>query len=99
MQRIIGGLLTAALLTVALAACSSNSSTSSSSTASTAVKTSNGAAVFNTNCASCHQSDGKGGAAAPALAGNALVTGAASKVIHIVKNGLTGSVQVNGKTY
>ena len=60
---------------------------------------SNGAAVFNTNCASCHQSDGKGGAAAPPLAGNAVVTGNATKVIHIVKSGLTGSVKVNGKTY
>lgn len=60
---------------------------------------SNGAAVFNTNCASCHQSDGKGGATAPALAGNPLVTGPANKVIHIVKNGLTGAVTVNGKSY
>jgi mono/diheme cytochrome c family protein len=94
MQRIIGSLLTAALLTGALAACSSSSKSSSTGT-----KTSNGAAVFNTNCASCHQSDGKGGGAAPALAGNALVTGNASKVILIVKNGLTGSVRVNGKTF
>lgn len=103
MQRIIGSLLTAALLVGALAACSSSStssnSTSSSTTASAAPKSSNGAAVFTTNCASCHQSDGKGGGAAPALAGNTLVTGTAAKVIHIVKNGLTGSVQVNGKTF
>ena len=106
MQRIIGSLLTAALLAGALAACSSSSSNSASTntgaaTSSTAKKmtASNGPAVFNTNCASCHQSDGKGGPAAPALAGNAVVTGDAAKVIHIVKNGLTGTVQVNGKTY
>jgi cbb3-type cytochrome c oxidase subunit III len=103
MQRFIGSVLTAALLAGAVAACSSSTSTSSSATATSAPAKSttaaNGAAVFNTNCASCHQSDGKGGVTAPTLAGNALVTGTASKVIHIVKNGLTGSVQVNGKTY
>ena len=104
MQRIIGGLLSAALLASSLAACSSSTSTSSSTGAATnntakTMTASNGAAVFNTNCASCHQSDGKGGAAAPALAGNALVTGPANKVIHIVKDGLTGAVTVNGKAY
>ncbi|HET9393522.1 MAG TPA: cytochrome c [Candidatus Rubrimentiphilum sp.] len=106
MQRIIGGLLSAALLASGLAACSSSNSasTSSSTGASTnntakTMTASNGAAVFNTNCASCHQSDGKGGATAPALAGNPLVTGPANKVIHIVKNGLTGAVTVNGKSY
>jgi cbb3-type cytochrome c oxidase subunit III len=106
MQRIIGSVLTAVLLAGALAACSSSSSNSTSSSAGTSTSspakstaTASGAAVFNTNCASCHQADGKGGATAPALAGNALVTGTASKVIHIVKDGLTGSVSVNGKTY
>src|SRR5438477_10515670 len=106
MQRIIGSLAAAALLAGALAACSSSSSNSTSSstgatTGGTAAKmtASNGAAVFNTNCASCHQSDGKGGAAAPPLAGNAVVTGDATKVIHIVKNGLNGSLKVNGTTY
>ena len=59
---------------------------------------SNGAAVYSTNCSSCHQSDGKG-AIGPPLAGNALVTGNPAKVIHIVKNGLTGTISVNGKTF
>lgn len=109
MQRIIGSFLTAALIAGALAACSSGSSTSTATTAAppaTPVKmktaksmaSANGAAVFTTNCASCHASDGKGGAGPP-LAGNALVTGNPAKVIHIVMTGLTGSVQVNGKTY
>jgi mono/diheme cytochrome c family protein len=59
---------------------------------------SNGAAVFSTNCSTCHSSGGKGGIAPP-LAGNALVIGDPQKVIHIVKDGLTGAVQVNGKNY
>ncbi len=59
---------------------------------------SNGVAVYTTNCSTCHQSDGKG-AIGPPLAGNALVTGDASKVIHIVNSGLTGTVSVNGKTF
>jgi mono/diheme cytochrome c family protein len=59
---------------------------------------SNGASVYNTNCSSCHQSDGKGGIGPP-LAGNPFVTGMAGKVIHVVKNGLSGTIQVDGKSY
>ena len=35
----------------------------------------------------------------PPLAGNAVVTGPADKVIHIVKNGLSGKISVNGATF
>lgn len=35
----------------------------------------------------------------PPLAGNAVVTGPADKVISIVKNGLSGKISVNGQTY
>ncbi len=111
MQRSIGIVITAALLAGALAACSSGSSGSTATTTTAASRaapvkmkttksmaSSNGAAVFNTNCASCHQSDGKG-QTGPPLAGNALVTGNPGKVIHIVNSGLTGSVKVNGTTY
>ncbi len=35
----------------------------------------------------------------PPLANNPVVTGDPSKVISIVKNGLTGAIQVNGQTY
>jgi mono/diheme cytochrome c family protein len=60
----------------------------------------NGATIYNANCASCHQMNGKGSAGSfPPLAGNSTVTGPADKVIHIVKNGLTGSIKVNGTTY
>jgi mono/diheme cytochrome c family protein len=101
----------AALLPAGLAACS-NSNGSSASTTTTAASaaapaktkttkvmaSSNGLAVYTTNCSTCHQSDGKG-AIGPPLAGNPVVTGDAGKVIHIVNGGLTGTISVNGKTF
>lgn len=60
----------------------------------------NGSMVYSTNCSTCHSSDGKGSPGAfPPLAGNAVVNGDASNVIHIVKNGLTGTIKVKGATY
>lgn len=103
-------LLAAALVPASLTACSNSngSSTTTTTTAATAapakmkttkvMASSNGLAVYTTNCSTCHQSDGKG-AIGPALAGNPVVTGDASKVIHIVNGGLTGVVKVNGKTF
>jgi mono/diheme cytochrome c family protein len=59
-----------------------------------------GAKVYNTNCSSCHQANGKGQPGVfPPLAGNAAVTGPADKVIHIVKNGLSGKITVGSSTY
>jgi mono/diheme cytochrome c family protein len=59
-----------------------------------------GMKVFTTNCSSCHQANGKGQPGVfPPLAGNAVVTGPADKVITIVKNGLSGKITVNGATY
>lgn len=59
-----------------------------------------GSKVYTTNCSSCHQANGKGQPGVfPPLAGNAVVTGPADKVIHIVKNGLSGKISVNGATY
>jgi mono/diheme cytochrome c family protein len=59
-----------------------------------------GATVFATNCSSCHQASGKGlPGTFPPLAGNAVVTGDPAKVVHIVKDGLTGAIVVNGTTY
>lgn len=75
---------------------------SSSSMSSAAMKGSSGhgAAVYNTNCSTCHQANGKGSPGAfPPLAGNAVVTGDPTKVIHIVKDGLTGAIKVNGQSY
>lgn len=60
----------------------------------------NGSSVYTTNCSSCHQANGKGQPNVfPPLAGNATVTGDPAKVIHIVKNGLSGKISVNGGTY
>ncbi|HEY5257951.1 MAG TPA: cytochrome c [Candidatus Baltobacteraceae bacterium] len=65
-----------------------------------ATSASDGAKVFDTNCSSCHGSDGKGSAGAfPPLAGNPVVVGKATAVIHIVKDGLTGKISVAGQTY
>jgi len=59
-----------------------------------------GAKIYNTNCSSCHQANGKGQPGVfPPLAGNPVVTGPADKVTHIVKNGLSGKITVNGATY
>lgn len=61
---------------------------------------SSGAAVYNANCSSCHQANGKGSPGAfPPLAGNAVVTGPADKVIHIVKDGLTGKIKVGSASF
>lgn len=86
------------------AAAPSMAAATGSTMASGAMKTSTtgaaGAKIFTTNCASCHQANGKGEPGAfPPLAGNALVTGQAAKVIHIVKDGLNGKIIVGGKTY
>jgi ubiquinol-cytochrome c reductase cytochrome b subunit len=59
-----------------------------------------GAKVFSTNCASCHGAQGTGVPGTfPPLAGNAVVTGDANKVIGIVLDGLHGSISVSGQTY
>jgi mono/diheme cytochrome c family protein len=108
MHPAIRVLFAAALLPASLTACSNSSGSSTTTTASTAapakmkttkvMASSNGLAVYTTNCSTCHQSDGKG-AIGPPLAGNPVVTGDASKVIHIVNTGLTGTISVNGKTF
>jgi cbb3-type cytochrome c oxidase subunit III len=61
---------------------------------------SDGKALYSANCTSCHQANGQGlPGTFPPLAKNPYVTGDASKVIHTVKDGLNGSIKVNGKTY
>jgi mono/diheme cytochrome c family protein len=60
----------------------------------------NGATVFAQNCSSCHGAQGQGTPSVfPPLANNPTVTGDPAKVIGIVRNGLTGSISVNGQTY
>jgi mono/diheme cytochrome c family protein len=59
-----------------------------------------GAAVFATNCAGCHQASGAGGGPFPPLAGNSDVTGAdTSMLLTTVLNGRSGPMTANGKTY
>lgn len=59
-----------------------------------------GQKVYSTNCSSCHQATGKGQPGVfPPLAGNPVVTGDPTKVITVVKNGLSGKITVNGQTY
>lgn len=62
--------------------------------------TASGAQVYAANCSSCHQANGQGAAGAfPPLAGSEIVTGDSARVIHIVKYGLNGPIEVGGKTY
>ena len=59
-----------------------------------------GAKVYETNCSSCHQAQGTGLAGSfPPLAGNPVVTGDPKRVIHTLKYGLNGKIQVAGHTY
>lgn len=93
------------LLCWAAVGCAKSSQNASSASASAAAannpaSASDGAVVYNANCSSCHQADGKGVPGAfPPLAGNPTVTGSPAAVIAIVMNGLQGRVVVNGQTY
>jgi mono/diheme cytochrome c family protein len=70
------------------------------SVAANGAAASDGAKVYQTNCSSCHQASGQGVAGTfPPLAGNAAVTGDPTRVIHIVKYGLSGKIDVNGTSY
>ena len=59
-----------------------------------------GGTVYQTNCSSGHQANGQGVAGTfPPLADNPVVTGDATKVIHIIKYGLNGKIDVKGTSY
>jgi nitrite reductase (NO-forming)/hydroxylamine reductase len=59
-----------------------------------------GQAVFNANCAACHQPDGKGlKGAFPPLAGSDFLKGDRRKVIGAALFGLSGPITVNGEEY
>lgn len=56
--------------------------------------------VFQKNCASCHQSNGRGVSGAfPPLAGSPWVTGDRETPIRVVLLGLAGAIAVDGNTY
>lgn len=58
-----------------------------------------GKAIFESNCASCHQADGKGiPGTFPPLVDNAHVQDS-EYVADVIRNGRTGAIDVNGTTY
>jgi ubiquinol-cytochrome c reductase cytochrome b subunit len=89
--------------TTARAAAGAQAPGAAAAVGSSAVTTSSsghGATVFGQNCSSCHGAQGQGTPGVfPPLANNPTVTGDPAKVILIVRNGLTGSISVNGQTY
>jgi nitrite reductase (NO-forming) len=59
-----------------------------------------GEALFNGTCSVCHQANGAGLANLfPPLAGSDFLNADKSRAIHIVLNGLSGPVKVNGASY
>ncbi|NIT57377.1 MAG: c-type cytochrome, partial [Aliifodinibius sp.] len=60
----------------------------------------NGANLYIQNCASCHGSNAEGiGDVFPPLVNSKWITGNKSIPVRIVRDGLSGEVQVKGKTY
>lgn len=106
MKPVFSIVLAGCALGLVVAGCGGGSSSSSSGAsaapvASSAVaSTADGAKVYDTNCSSCHGANGQGSPGAfPPLALNPVVTGDATKVVHIVKYGLTGSITIAHSTY
>ena len=59
-----------------------------------------GASVFSSRCAACHQATGQGlPGAFPPLAGSEFVLGDEERVVRIVLHGLTGPVTVKGQSF
>lgn len=59
-----------------------------------------GKGVYTTYCLACHQTDGSGVPGTyPPLKKSDVVNGDKDHVIHILLNGLSGEIVVNGKTY
>lgn len=66
---------------------------------SVALQAADGAAVYQTSCASCHQADGSGiPGAFPPLAGNPAVEDG-DYVATVIRDGLSGPLEVLGETY
>ncbi len=58
-----------------------------------------GAQVYNSLCVACHGPDGKGLNGLPPLVGSEWIRGQADRSIKIVLQGMTGPVEVAGKSY
>jgi len=105
-------LLAVPLLGLSAGACSQDAAGQSAGAKDTAVHTAEvaaaskeelmarGQAVFNANCAACHQPNGQGLAGAfPPLAGSDFLKGDRKKVMSVALFGLTGPVKVNDVEY
>ncbi|MEO8615710.1 MAG: PA14 domain-containing protein [Luteolibacter sp.] len=70
-------------------------------TLSSALTAQDGQQLFTLYCSACHGADGKGATAGtfPPLSGSPWVAGDPDRAVKIVLKGLTGSVDVLGKTY
>lgn len=112
MKRFVSTSLAVLALSSVLAACAKSGQSSSSSSASPAptetaaavaengAEANDGAKVYATNCASCHQANGQGVEGTfPPLAGNPVVVGDPATVIHVLKYGLSGKINVEGQAY
>ncbi len=58
-----------------------------------------GARLYNTNCAFCHQKNGRGNDRFPPLNYSDWVTGDKERLIDVILNGLEGEIMVRGKSY
>jgi mono/diheme cytochrome c family protein len=82
------------------AAAASTAPAATAAVAQNGASANDGAGVYSTNCSSCHQTNGAGlPGAFPPLAMNPLVTGDPKAVVHIVKFGLHGKIQVGSQSY
>jgi cytochrome c551 len=59
----------------------------------------NGKELYETHCANCHQKDGKGlGLLYPPIAGSDFLKNK-NQIFCLIKNGISGEMVINGKTY
>lgn len=59
-----------------------------------------GAQVYAAICAACHQADGTGsGETYPPLAGSEWATGPEARIVRVILHGLTGEIEVEGRTF
>lgn len=94
------------VVVAAVAACARGGNAASAQASASAViarnpgSSSDGAAVYLTNCSSCHGADGRGlPDMFPPLAHSAVVTGDPRVLIKIVEDGIQGRVVVDGVSY
>ena len=90
------------IFAITLTACGGGKTKSNSSSGTQKSTAANlaGKSVYTTYCLACHQTDGSGVPNTyPPLKKSNVVNGDKDHVIHILLNGLSGEVVVNGTTY